>query len=136
MGYNTMTKHDLTDYVTLVQYANAHDLGDEWRRAARRAARRASKRNETVGDITQILGKWAIPLDAPVPELPETKTRGVSRDDGRRPYRVFATDAERDAIANVVGTDNVVNPRIARAERRKRKRAERDANATDNGNDA
>jgi len=119
------------DYVTLKQYATDNGLGDEWAKRARRAARRARKHGETVGAITQLLGKWAIPSNAPVPELPAPGTRGVSRDDGRRPYRVFATDAERDAIANVVGNDNVVNPRVARAARRARKRAERDASATD-----
>lgn len=121
---------NVANYVTLAQYATSHEMGDVWRKRLRRAARNAAKRGETFGDVRQMLGKWAIPADAPIPVLPDVPP-GKSRADGRKPYRVYATADERDAIANVVGDDNVVNPRIARAARRERKRNERDANESD-----
>ena len=103
----------ITNVITLAQYANKHGLD------AKRL-RRIARKNEWPNDNGPFKfgNVWAIDTTAPAVELPAKSQRGNRRPDGRQRYTVFANTVELASIGNIVGHDNVVNPRVAARERR------------------
>lgn len=106
---------DGVTYVTIADYARVHNhSGDRLRGMARDAKLPTTK---------QLFGKWIIAIDAVVPA---TTPRVATRADGRKPYTVYANDAERDVLD---AEYELVDPRaVSRA--RRAAAAKVDANAT------
>jgi len=96
-------------------------------------ARRQARKGNLPG-AQKILGTWAIAADADPSAtqnaLAHTVTRNT-RDDGRRLFKVYLTDDERDAVTAMLGegADELIVD--LREQRRERKAAKADANATD-----
>jgi hypothetical protein len=117
----------ITNVITLAEYANEHGLD------AKRLRRLARKSEwPDAGNVPFKFGNiWAIDADAPSITLPPKSTRGARRADGRQRYIVFinthVTSTEHDAIAAIVGIDNVIDPRVASRERRAARKLDVDA---------
>lgn len=80
-------------------------------------------RNGDLPSAFKFGNQWYMPRDAD-DVVPDPATRGTTRDDGRKRYTVYANVDELAAIVNVVGSENVINPRdVARAKRAERKLA-------------
>ena len=87
-------------------------------------ARRLARANK-FGDAVKMFDTvWVVPADMDIPDIPERGTRGARRADGRSRYVVYvATLGELDAIREIVGSDNVTDPRELAKKRRAEKRA-------------
>lgn len=103
----------ITNVITLAEYANKHELD------AKRL-RRLARKNEFPGEHVPFkFGSiWAIDATAPAITLPDKSERGQRRPDGRQRFIVFGDVHEMDAVKNIVGNDNVIDPRIVSRERR------------------
>ena len=113
---------DLHNLVTLKEWCAAN--GTDYKRA-RRLAKRGKFPNAVMA-----LGRYAIPADAPVYEMPDAKRGGFRvRDDGRSRYNVYMTTDEHDGFVAAFPECDVVDPRVARKERRDARKAA--ANADD-----
>jgi hypothetical protein len=104
----------ITNVETLAEYAERHGLEiGRLRRLAR------NDKWPTVDHKPFKWGKqWAIDTDATAITLPDKSTRGTRRPDGRQRHIVYANTVELTAIVDIVGNDNVVNPRVAAKRRR------------------
>jgi hypothetical protein len=119
----------ITNVITLAQYANKHGLD------VKRLRRLARKSEWPIDPVPFKFGGkngiWCIDADAPAVELPVKSTRGTRRVDGRQRYIVFinthVTSTEHDAIAAIVGIDNIIDPRVASRERRAARKLDVDA---------
>lgn len=126
-GYNkTAVLSALAQTVTLTEWAKTNNYDAKH---VRRLAR-----NGDLPSAFQFGKRWYMPKNAN-DVVPESKSRGTSRDDGRLRYTVYANDAEHANIIKLVGSGNVIDPReLARAKRAARKLANasetRDANDT------
>ena len=116
--YNGGTKMSkrISDVITLGEYAERHGLDVK-------RLRRLARKSEFPGDVAPFKwggknGLWAIDATAPVVELPDKSARGNRRDDGRQRYVFYGTPMEHGAVTDIVGVDNVINPRVAAKQRR------------------
>lgn len=110
-----MSKNELRingiEYVDLITYADAHELDVK-------PLRRYVRKSKTT-DARKWGSMWLIKRDATI-VIPDAKSRGKSRADGRQRFVVYVapnTD-ELDRIAAVVGIANVLDPRERARERR------------------
>jgi hypothetical protein len=106
-----------TNVITLTEYAETHGLDVK---RLRRIARNGDwpDAGNAPFKFGGKNGVWAIDADAPCVVLPPKSARGTRRPDGRQRYIVFCNTTEHTAIANIVGDDNVVDPRITSKQRR------------------
>lgn len=128
----------ITNVVTLKQYANKHGLDGK-------RLRRLARKNEWPNDNGPFKfggddGIWAIDTDAPAIVLPDKSTRGTRRADGRQRFVVYANKTELATVVGIVGNDNVVNPRVAAKSRRDARKladavADAVVDAVETGND-
>lgn len=103
-------------YVPLKQWATKH--GHDVKHVRRLA------RNGDMPSAFQFDNRWYMPKNA-TDTVPEPKSRGTTRTDGRKRYVVYASETEIKSITHTVGRDNVINPRdVARAKRAERKLTE------------
>lgn len=111
MGVMEMTK--ITNVVTLSEYADKHDLDVK-------RLRRLARKNEFPGNVQPFkFGSiWAIDATAPAVTLPDKSKRGTRRPDGRQRFIVYVNADELDAIAHIVTSDNIIDPRVAAKSRR------------------
>ena len=124
MGEQKMST--ITNVITLGEYADKYDMD------AKRL-RRIARKNEFPGDVQPVKwggknGRWAIDANAPAVELPAKSARGARRPDGRQRHIVYCNTVELTAIKNVVGDDNIIDPRIAAKQRRDARKTENDVN--------
>ncbi|MCK4816473.1 hypothetical protein KA005_11955 [bacterium] len=113
----------ITNVITLKQYAETHGFDPKrLRRIARNGEFPGDVQPFKFGDTNGRGGVWAIDANAPKITLPDKSERGARRADGRQRYIVFVdthvTSTEHDAIANIVGIDNIIDPRVAAKSRR------------------
>lgn len=108
---------EITNVITLAEYATHHKLD-----ATR--LRRVARQFNWPGDVKPFKfggktgGLWCIARSAPAIVLPDKSTRGARRADGRRRHIVFANTVELNAVREIVGGDNVIDPRVASKKRR------------------
>ena len=106
---------NIENLVTLKQWCAAN--GTDYKRA-----RRLAKRGEFPNAV-MALGRYAIPNDAPVYEMPVAKRGGFAkRADGRSRYNVYMTTDERETFETTFPDCDVVDPAVKRAERRAAKK--------------
>jgi len=101
---------DGVTFITVADFARDHGLsGDRLRGMARKARLTGAK---------QLFGKtWVIPADAPAPAPTAARTQ---REDGRRPFTIYATADEYAALldAGHIVTDPRERSRERRAQRK------------------
>lgn len=116
-AYDTM-QIDNETYIAVADYARIHGANAD--------RLRGMARDKKFPTARQLFGKWIVVIDTPVPP---TTPRAAARADGRRPFTVYANDAE---FAVLDAEYECVDPRaVSRARRATRAANTDDVNATD-----